>query len=415
VLLAGGALTLSALLAARPALAVLGGVLLAVPVLGWARAARRPLPGPLTVALALSASVLDEDATLSVTITVTAPVDLAVVAVAVRARGLVPLGHAGSAALSVRAGEPAALSLRYRPRRWGHAEVGPVTARGVRTGWLAAVPPAHAPGRRILVRARTTPFQPGGAVPVARSHAGAHRARAAGVGDGMRGLRPFQPGDRLGRIDWRAAARLDELPVVDTDSERGTRVVVVVDSGQDIGPPGRTSLDLAVRGATAVARHYLSVGDVVALVEFGGRRRVLAAGSGRAQLERARDWLADCASFTTAAATTVGWPFGFSPAGTLTVVLSALVDEPAATALVQLRLRGTHVVAVDTLSLDALPAPSTRSEALAQRLWVLERTERLARLGDLGVPVARWSGGAGLGPVLAGLTRAAERPRAALR
>jgi uncharacterized protein (DUF58 family) len=85
-------------------------------------------------------------------------------------------------------------------------------------------------------------------VPAATSrlHAGAAEGRRAALGEGgrtlFRGHRAYRPGDDLRRLDWRVAARLDQLMVRQFDVERDVVTEVWLDGSLSLGPfGGRTA------------------------------------------------------------------------------------------------------------------------------------------------------------------------------
>src|SRR5206468_2137266 len=121
------------------------------------------------------------------------------------------------------------------------------------------------------------------------------------------------------------------LHVTSTLTDRGTDVVVVVDSLHDAPagePGGASSLDTAVRGAAGIAGHYLDRGDRVGLLEFGGITRWIPPGAGRAQRVRLLDWLLDVSVHVEGvAAPTRALGPRIVPLRALVVVLSPLLDD----------------------------------------------------------------------------------------
>ncbi len=380
------------------------------PVLGLTGARRTSL----RMTLGTRGERSSEGDDVQVELTLTAPVDLDAVAVRVPAAGLEPAGHAGAVVTAVRADEPLTLVLPYRAERWGRHEVGAAVARCHSLALLRAGAVTAAPVQ-VTVLPHVEALSTRAAVPQARAYAGAHRSRAVGEGVEFAGVRPFVTGDRLRRVNWRATARSSGLQVTTTRTDRSADVVIVLDALHDVGPPGTSSVDTEVRAAAGIAEHYLGIGDSVGLFEYGGHQRMLAPGSGRAQLARVRDWLVGTRSVVTAAVRSVRWPELFAARAPLTVVLTPLVDDASMTLLADLRLRGAAVVAIDTLPAEAPPPARTDAGRVALRLWNLERRMLVSRLGDIGVPVAAWTGAESLDLLLRDLARVAAAPRAALR
>src|SRR6185312_3930201 len=92
---------------------------------------------------------------------------------------------------------------------------------------------------------------------------GEHPARTSGEGIEFSGVREYVPGDRQRSINWAASTRRGRLQVNTFAAERSQDVVLLVDSTSDVGEPGSSALDLALRGAGAAARAYLEARDRV--------------------------------------------------------------------------------------------------------------------------------------------------------
>ena len=99
--------------------------------------------------------------------------------------------------------------------------------------------------------------------------AGNQVARARGEGIEFADLRPFTPGDRLRRINWRASARRGDLWVNEAHPERNADIVLFLDVFAEVRRSGPGTLDLAVGAAGSLAERYLRDKDRVGLVSFG--------------------------------------------------------------------------------------------------------------------------------------------------
>jgi uncharacterized protein (DUF58 family) len=249
-------------------------------------------------------------------------------------------------------------------------------------------------------------------VPRAEGLVGAHRSRRAGEGGDVAGVRPFQPGDRLRRINWRVTGRTGELHVTATFSDRDTEVLLVLDSGQDLGRRPETSLDTGVRAAAAVAEHYLRAGDRVGLVDLGRPQRPVPARNGRNHLVRLLDVLLDAKPQGGGALPSLAEVAYLGSTDALVVLLSPLATAEALAAVATLSRSGRSVVAVDTLPQDLRPDERSTWTALAFRLWLLRRDADLGRLAELGVPRVAWRGSGSLDAVLRDAALAARAARA---
>lgn len=313
------------------------------------------------------------------------------------------------------AGEVRDVTVGLRTARWGVHDVGPLTVvvhgrRRTSGGWTAR---AAVPLRVIPVMAV---FRAGDAHPFRRALTGSHVDRSPGEGVEFAGIRPFAPGDSLRRVNRRATNRLGELHVTQYHVERNAEVVLMLDTFDDVGPPGTTSLDVAVRAALGIADHYLARGDRVGVVTFGGTTRWLVAGSGSVQRHRVVEHLLGVEVGQSYAWKDVGLlPRRCLPPRALVIALSPLLDPRATTAFADLAARGYGVVVVDTAPTDLLPAARSQQYAIAERIYLIERETVLHRLAEFGAPVVRWAGSGGLDAVLTEVARLHSRPRLARR
>jgi uncharacterized protein (DUF58 family) len=249
---------------------------------------------------------------------------------------------------------------------------------------------------------------------VRHDQVGEHVARRTGPGVEFAAVRPFVFGDQLSRINWPATLRNQQLQVTQTAAERAVDVVIVLDCFDDVGPAGRSSLDLTVRAATGIARLVLAGQDRVGVVALGGWLRWVRPDVGTRQFYRVADAMLDVIgreSFVNPDLARVA-P-GTLPSGCVVLVVSPLLDERARDAAHILRSRGHRVVVVDVLTVD--PPARGGLEELGLRLWRLTRETQLARLAAVGVPVLAWDGNVPLDTVLAATLRRMTAPLPAPR
>ena len=301
--------------------------------------------------------------------------------------------------------------------RWGRHDVGPAAARVAACGGLLACRPVVTPARGVRVYPMTEPFAADEAMPAAAGLVGNHRSRRPGEGGELAGVRPFAPGDRLRRIDWRVSLRTRSLHVAATLSDRDAEVLLLLDvlaeAGASGGVKGTASvLDTTVRASAAIAEHYLQRGDRVSLLEYGAAARRLRPATGRRQYMTVLEWLLDVRPDPS---DTVPYDHVFGAhhvsSDALVVVLTPLVDPRSADMLARLSQSGRFAVAVDTLPSGAVPPQRSQWTPLATRLWRLERENTLGRLREHGVPVVAWAGAGSLDLVLRDVARLASAPR----
>lgn len=316
--------------------------------------------------------------------------------------------------------------------RWGNRDIPPV-AVGLASelgAWRAPIQQTVA--SRLKVLPLRDQFTSTGATPRPAGMVGQHTSRRPGDKGELADVRPFRPGDRLRRINWRVTSRMQELHVNATWSERDTEVQLVIDSTLDLKPTGSqddpsiaTSLDITMRATAAIAQHYLHRGDRVSMVDLGSQGRDVPAGNGHKQLRRILDVLVQAAP----ARDTMVRTSPLRP-GSLIITLTPLLDESVMESIGSSARQGNAVIVIDTLpsaladvaAMDALNPARIRAimrdegsdPRLAARAWQLRRLERqelVATLAELGVPVVAWRGPGTLDEVLRDVSRMAAAPR----
>jgi uncharacterized protein (DUF58 family) len=230
-----------------------------------------------------------------------------------------------------------------------------------------------------------------------QAFAGNQVPRARGEGIEFADLRPFEPGDRVRRINWRATARRGEPWVTETHPERNSDVVIFLDTFLEARLVDESTLDQAVGAAGALARHYLAEKDRVGLVSFGGVINWLTASSGLVQLYRVLDSLLDAEIFLSYAWKDIDLlPVRTLPPKALVLALSPLLDERAVGALLDLRARGFDLAVIEISPVPYAAPGKRRLDELAWRLWLLRREALRSRYLRLGVPVVEWREGVSL-------------------
>lgn len=394
-------------LLARPDLLALAAPFVAY--VAWAHV-RRPTSAPTVRTRPRAATMAEGDAT---ELTVEAGTPGGLTAVQWDGGGRVDFDVVGGARV---AAEPE-VTVAAVPDRWGrYALPGATVAVTDGTGaWRAT-----GEGTPVVLTVRPDVQRLEGATGVSRpiGISGIHRSRDRGDGTDLSDVRPFRAGDRLRRINWRVSSRARDLHVNSMLVERDTDVLVVVDTLTEYGSGVRdatTSVDLAARALTAITAHYVGFGDRVAIHDLGGRIRHVRPGSGPHQaqavltaLSRMRRQGAEERLFRRVP---------HVADGTLVFFLSTLLDPHVRDELVRLRRLGGEVVAVDTLP-ETLGRTAGirdfRPDTLLGEAWVLRRLERddaLARLQELGIPVAPWRGPGSLAAVLLAMEAARSAPR----
>ena len=291
------------------------------------------------------------------------------------------------------AGRPASARWVLRPHAWGRYQLCSVAARctdgmgqaavTLRPGPVEVFPHAP-PARATLLPADLL------------RRIGEHTASVPGAGIEFSGIRGYQPGDRLRDLNWAVTSRLARPHVNQRAALRAADLVIMIDAFSDVGPPGDTTLDVAVRGAAGLATAYLRTGDRVGVVVLGGVLRWLAPAPGNRQFFKIVEMAFGVRFPSEATPDLHRVPRTALPPRALVVLFSPLLDRRALNAVTDLRQRGVSLVIVDVLQHEPPAEPRLPMAQLALRLWRLDRGALRASLTGLGVPVLTWDSGTGL-------------------
>jgi uncharacterized protein (DUF58 family) len=310
----------------------------------------------------------------------------------------------GAIAVRLASGERVALTFNLRAKRWGAHSVGPLSVRA-RDRFGVSVSREQL-GDRLAVRAfpREQQLRELVAPRHTQPFLGSHVARQRGDGIEFADLRPFTTGDRARQINWRASARRGTTYVSERHPEHSSDVILMLDTFAEARDLAGGTLDNAVRAAASLARAHLARRDRVGVVDFGGGLRWLEPGFGTNQLYQIIDaLLASDIIFSYAWRDVQSIPRRVLPPRALVVAITPLLDERAIGLLVDLRTRGCDLTVIEISPVPSTPPAATRADALARRLWQLEREVLRGRLEALGIAVARWDEDDSLAPALEGV------------
>lgn len=407
-LLVGALTAVLAVVLRRPDLLVLALPFVAVIVWG---ALTRPQAVP-TAAAGLTRELVreGESAGLRVRIDPVRHQDTTAVSVATPPYTRVRPDH-GSAVRVVRAlGAPSEHAFTVVPDRWGQRQAGPALVAGASPWGAFRWGPVSLPSMDYTALPQPAVFDSSAPAPHPRGVVGLHRSVRRGDGSEFATIREFAWGDRLKRIHWPRSLRTGTLHVTTTHADQDTHVAVLVDAHYDLGRSeglgGRpSSLDLSVRAAAAVAEHFLHQGDRVSMRVLSLRTPAhVPVGTGRRHLLRILQTLSTVRPGPRQESDTARLRTGMR-AGTLVVMVSALVSPDAVTQAATLASSGLSVVVVDTLDERIQPLDDEALAVLAWRIRMVERDLEIHQLQARGVPVVRWRGPGSLDVVLRELTR----------
>ncbi|NDL56700.1 DUF58 domain-containing protein [Phytoactinopolyspora mesophila] len=296
--------------------------------------------------------------------------------------------------------------------------------------WVAG-PTEGAPFTAKVLPAITSRLPSGALPPRPAGMVGAHRTRRPGEGTELHEISPFVPGDRLRRIDWRVTSRqsgVDEQlytrrTLVDADAD----VMCCLDNRYDLSADvaqwsassevtpreardhgSRTSIDLAVDTVSSIAAAYLAHGDRVGMIDLSNPATLVRPASGSRHLIRLRNHLARHTRRPSSGdLARLARRIPAFPPGSIIVVTSVFFDDDIVDVAAGWRRAGHPVLAADVLP-EPLRVPSKNREmAVALRIVLAERDERLAALTAQGVTVTP----ADPGQLALNLARLARAPR----
>ncbi len=296
------------------------------------------------------------------------------------------------ATLRLSQGDERVLQLRLRCVRWGAFRVGRVHLRAHDPFGLfrhetvidrrqdLKVYPTQEAVRSLLRPAETQVFS------------GNHVARQKAEGIEFADIRQFVAGDRIRHVNWRATARRGELWVNEHHAERNADVVIFLDVFAEARRGGRSTLDPALRASASLAARYLRQRDRVGFVSFGGTINWLLPATGARQLYRIVDAMLDTQIILSHAwRDLVVIPRRTLPPQALVLALTPLLDDRAATALLDLRARGFDLVVIEISPIAFVSRPRGEIQETAYRLWRLRRDAVRGRFERAGVPVSVWN------------------------
>jgi uncharacterized protein (DUF58 family) len=196
-------------------------------------------------------------------------------------------------------------------------------------------------------------------------------------------MREYIPGDDPKRINWKASARYNELIVNETEAERVTDVMIVLDTDVTmLGPTENELFERSVQAAASLTRLLLSQGNRVGLVLQGGERGSIPAGFGKRHEKRILYLLAAAKPGRATVSTSYVVNLlarRMLPSRSQIVVISPLLDPELREGVKQLTISGYSM-----LVLSPSPTPPTsfqdQTEEIAFKFIMLERSISLLAL-----------------------------------
>ena len=236
-------------------------------------------------------------------------------------------------------------------------------------------------------------------------------SKMLGMGTEFYSLREYVPGDDPKRINWKASARNNSLIVNETEAERVTDVMVVLDTDVTFfGPTEGEMFERGIRAAASISVSLLRQGNRVGLVLQGGERGSIPAGFGKRHERRLLYLLAAARPGRASVSTSYVLNLlarRIIPSRAQIVVISPLLDPEIKDGLRQLIIAGYGMLVVS-------PTPTmpdrfeSENEKIAFKMIMLERSINLMAL-ERSATVIDWPHGI---PLSAMLTKVRETRQA---
>lgn len=233
-------------------------------------------------------------------------------------------------------------------------------------------------------------------------------SRTLGIGSEFYSMRGYLPGDDPKRINWKASARYNKLIVNETEAERVTDIMLVLDTDVTFFEASRDELfERGVRAAASLTRLFLGQGNRVGLVLQGEERGSSPAGFGKRHERRILYLLAAArpgrASVSTSYVVTLLAQRMLPPRSQI-IIISPLLDPEIKEGVRKLTGAGYSL-----LILSPMPRPPVKfeseAEEVAYKIIMLERSNTLLAL-EKTATVVHWPAGIPLFALLSKVRRA---------
>lgn len=255
-----------------------------------------------------------------------------------------------------------------------------------------------APGN-VLVFPRVVPLkeisiQP----PHTKGFSGPIPSRKSGTGMDFFGVRQYQLGDSLRRINWRKSERhFVNLYTNEYEQERIADVSILLDARPhcDISFQGRSLFEYSVHAAASLSKMFLSQGHCLSLLVYSAVIRQVFPGYGKMQHERILETLASADTGLNFARKHLSYlPTRLLPPRGQLVYISPLANsdlEP----IIYFRNQGYAVLVIspDPLYFEQQMEsdPSQPDFQLARRFAKIERNLLISNLRQTGIQVENWT------------------------
>jgi uncharacterized protein (DUF58 family) len=241
------------------------------------------------------------------------------------------------------------------------------------------------------VRLRSVPLLP----QITRHIPGSLPARLAGSGTNFFGIREYQPGDPLRKINWRMTARYPQkLFTKEFEQDEIVDIGLVLDSRKSGGDDaGETSLfEQSVCATASLAEFFLREGNRVGLLVFGEKMTAVFPGSGKRHLHKIYRYLSQATARQSIPLEYLSYfSYRLFPRRSIVCMVSPYRPRDLPT-YSRLSAEGYQVILISPNPVDhvAPKMPADQVTLFAYRAARLERYVQLSQLLSLGIHVVDW-------------------------
>ena len=251
--------------------------------------------------------------------------------------------------------------------------------------------PAEIMVRPRSIRLRNLPLKP----QMTRHILGSMPARLAGSGTSFFGIREYQAGDPLRRINWRMTARYPrKLFTKEFEQDEIVDIGLILDSrkleGDDAGED--SIFEHAVCATTSLAEFFLREGNRVGLLIFGEKMTAVFPSSGKKHLFQIYRYLAQASAKKSIPLEYLNYfSYRLFPRGSIIFMISPFGYRDLPT-YSRLAAEGHQVILISPNPIDyaAQKMPVNQINSLAYRASRLERYVQLSQLLSMGIRVVDW-------------------------
>ena len=292
-------------------------------------------------------------------------------------------------------GEAAEVTYTVRGKRGGFAFRPVELTIYDRLGLFTRTMIMEAPGQILIKpdvnRMRSLEVRP----PRTHGFSGAIPGRQGGSGINFFGIREYQLGDLLRRINWKSTARHESsLFTNEFERERVADIGLILDARQRTNVVGSTEslFDHSVSATAALADMFLQSGNRVGLLIYGRGQESTFPGYGKVQREKILRALAQADTGDNMALESFTYlPTRIFPPRSQIVLVTPLCQEDLPV-LSRLRSYGYQmlVVSPDPVRYEAVQFGFGTTQPMAVRIALMERQVLLRRLQRSGILVVDW-------------------------